>query len=76
MRGMRVLLQKNLPQGRGNQDGFRTLKESKDLVGEPQSLMRESRAPESFGSYLAMVTSITDFEPTTFAQEANQQVWR
>ena len=38
--------------------------------------MRESRAPERIGSYLAMVTSITNSEPTTFEQEADQQVWR
>ena len=51
-----------------------TLKEAKELVGEPQRLMRESRAPERFGLYLAMVTSITDFEPTNFEQATDQQV--
>jgi hypothetical protein len=29
---------------------------------------------ERFGSYLAMVMDIIDLEPTTFAQEADQQV--
>jgi hypothetical protein len=53
-----------------------TLKEAKEYVGEPQRLMRESRAPERLGSYLAMVTSIIDSKPTTFVQEADQQVWR
>jgi hypothetical protein len=38
--------------------------------------MRESRVLERFGSYLAMVTSITYSEPTTFAQVVDQQVWR
>jgi hypothetical protein len=37
-----------------------TLKEAKENVGEPKRLVRESRAPERLGSYLAMVTSITD----------------
>jgi hypothetical protein len=37
-----------------------TLKEVKENVGEPKRLLRESRAPEGLGSYLAMVTSITD----------------
>jgi hypothetical protein len=41
---------------------------AKELVGEPHRLMRERKAPERFGSYLAMVTSITYFEPTTFEQ--------
>jgi hypothetical protein len=51
-----------------------TLKEAKELVGEPQRLMRESRAPKRSGLYLAMVTSITDSEPTTFEQAVDQQV--
>jgi hypothetical protein len=53
-----------------------TLKEAKENVGEPKRLFRESRAPERLGSYLAMVTSITDSEPMTFAQAFDQQVWR
>jgi hypothetical protein len=44
-----------------------TLKEAKENVGEPKRLVKERRAPERLGSYLAMVTSITDSEPTTFA---------
>jgi hypothetical protein len=52
------------------------LKEEKEYVGEPHRLMRESNAPERFGSYLTMVTSITDSEPTTFEQATDQQVWR
>jgi hypothetical protein len=43
-----------------------TLKEAKEYVGEPHNLMRESIKPDRFGSYLAMVTSITDSKPTTF----------
>jgi len=38
--------------------------------------MRERRAPKRFGSYLAMVTRITNSEPTTFEQSTDQQVWR
>jgi hypothetical protein len=52
------------------------LKEAKEYVGDPLRLMRESRAPERFGLYLAMVTSITDSKPTTFEQVVDQQVWR
>ena len=40
------------------------MKEEKEYVGEPQRLMRESRAPERFGSHLAMVTSRSDSEAT------------
>jgi hypothetical protein len=53
-----------------------TLKEAKEYLGEPNRLMRESRAPERLRSYLAMVTSITDAEPTTFAKAVDQHVWR
>jgi hypothetical protein len=38
--------------------------------------MRDSKAPERFSSYLAMVTSITNSELTTFEHAADQQVWR
>jgi hypothetical protein len=47
-----------------------TLKEAKEYVGEPQRLMRESRAPERFGSHLAMVTSISESEATFDEQVA------
>jgi hypothetical protein len=53
-----------------------TPKEAKENVEEPKRLFRESRAPERLGSYLAMVTSITDAKPKTFAQAVDQQVWR
>jgi hypothetical protein len=33
--------------------------------------MRESRAPKRFGSYLAMVMSFTDSEPTTYEKVAD-----
>jgi hypothetical protein len=39
-----------------------TLKEAKEYVGEPQRLSRESKAPERFGSHLAMVTSRSESE--------------
>jgi hypothetical protein len=44
--------------------------------GEPKSQIRESRPPVRFGAYMALVTSITDSEPQTFAQAVDQQVWR
>jgi hypothetical protein len=44
-----------------------TLKESKENVGEPKRLFRESTTLERLGSYLEMVTSITYSEPVTFA---------
>jgi hypothetical protein len=52
-----------------------TLKEAKENVGEPKRQFRENRAPERLGSYLAMVTSITDADPQIFAQAVDKQVW-
>jgi hypothetical protein len=53
-----------------------TLKESKENIGEPKRNFRERKAPVRLGSYLAMVTSISDTEPQKFAQAVDQQVWR
>jgi hypothetical protein len=44
-----------------------TLKEAKENVGDPKSQIRESRPPVKLGAYLALVTSIRDTEPQTFA---------
>jgi hypothetical protein len=48
-----------------------TLKEAKEYVGEPQRLMRERRAPERFGSHLAMVTSKSESNATFDEQVAD-----
>jgi hypothetical protein len=53
-----------------------TLKEAKEKVGESKSQIRESRPPVRFGAYLALVTSIRDTEPQTFAQAVDHQVSR
>jgi hypothetical protein len=54
----------------------KTLKEAREKVGEPKSQIKESRPPVIFGAYFALVTSIIDTEPQTFAQSVDQQVWR
>jgi hypothetical protein len=45
-------------------------------VAEPKRPVRESRPPERFCSYMAMVTSILDSEPSSYEEAASQQVWR
>ena len=52
------------------------MKEAKENVGEPKRQLRESRPPVRLGSYLALVMSISDTEPQTFAQAVDQQVWQ
>jgi hypothetical protein len=49
-----------------------TLKEAKANVGDPKRQFRGRRAPKRIWSYLAMVTSITDEKPHTFAREVDQ----
>jgi hypothetical protein len=49
-----------------------TLKEAKENVGEPKRQFKERKSPERLGSYLDMVTSISDTEPQTFAQVVDQ----
>jgi hypothetical protein len=38
--------------------------------------VRESKPPERFCSYIAMVSSIWEFEPSTFEEATSRQVWR
>jgi hypothetical protein len=43
-------------------------------VGNSRKTVRESKAPERFCSYLVMVSSIRESEPSTFEEAADQQV--
>jgi hypothetical protein len=52
-----------------------TLKEADDFGG-PKRATRESRPPERFCAHMAMVTSITESEPSSYEEAASQQVWR
>jgi hypothetical protein len=38
--------------------------------------VRESKPPERFCSYIAMVSSIQESEPSTFEEATSRQVWR
>jgi hypothetical protein len=44
-------------------------------VGNPRQAVRESKPPERFCSYIAMVSSIRESEPSTFEEASNRQ-WR
>jgi hypothetical protein len=52
-----------------------TLKEV-ETVGNPRNSTRESRPPERFCNYVAMVTDITESEPSSYEEATTQQVWR
>ena len=50
-----------------------TLREATSVAG-PKIQVRESKPPELFCSYMALVTSIVDSEPSSYEEEANQEV--
>jgi hypothetical protein len=45
-------------------------------VGNPRQAVRESKPPERFCSYIAMVSSIRESEPSTFEEATSRQVQR
>jgi hypothetical protein len=53
-----------------------TLREAQGSVGNPRQAVRESKPPERFCSYIAMVSSIRESEPSTFEEASSRQVWR
>eukprot|EP01018_Ginkgo_biloba_P023326 Gb_30542 [translate_table: standard] len=55
---------------------LQTLKEAKEHVESPKRVVRESKAPERFCSYMALVSSISESEPSTFEEAIDQKVWR
>jgi hypothetical protein len=52
-----------------------TLREAQGLVGNPRQAVRESKPPERFCSYIAMVNSIRESEPSTFEEATGRQVY-
>ena len=50
-----------------------TLKEAKD-ASEPERIMRKSKAPDKFCSYLAAVTDVSHSEPSSFEEAVDQRV--
>jgi hypothetical protein len=45
-------------------------------VENPRQAVRESKPPKRFCSYIAMVSSIRESEPSTFEEATSRQVWR
>ena len=52
-----------------------TLRKATSVAG-PKRQVRESRPPQRFCSYMALVTSIVDSKPSSYEEAANQRVWR
>jgi hypothetical protein len=61
----------------GGRDGpEQTLRDVEEHVEAPSSTFRESRPPTRFSSYLALMSNISESEPSTFEEAADEQVWR
>ena len=52
------------------------MKETEESMGPPKREVKESKAPERFSNYMAQVTSLREFEPTTYEEASIHQVWR
>jgi hypothetical protein len=52
------------------------LREAQGSVGNPRQAVRESKPPERFCNYIAMVSSIWESECSTFEEATGRQVWR
>jgi hypothetical protein len=52
------------------------LRDAQVSVGNPKQAVRESKTPERFCSYIAMVSSIRESEPSTFEEATSRHVWR
>jgi hypothetical protein len=52
-----------------------TLREAQGSVGNPRQAVRESKPLERFCSYITMVSSIRESEPSTFEEASSRQVW-
>jgi hypothetical protein len=52
------------------------LRDAQDSVGNPKQAVRESKPPEKFCSYIMMVSSIRESEPSNFEEATSRQVWR
>jgi hypothetical protein len=52
------------------------LRDAQVSMGNPKQAVRESKPPERFCSYIAMVSSIRESEPSTFEEATSRQIWR
>jgi hypothetical protein len=49
-----------------------TFREAQGSVGNPRQEVRESKSPERFCSYIVMVSSIRESDPSTFEEDTGR----
>jgi hypothetical protein len=52
-----------------------TVQEAEKIVA-PKGTFRESKRPRRFGGYVALMSSISDAEPSSFEEADRLQVWK
>jgi hypothetical protein len=52
------------------------LREAQEYKCAPRTYVRESRAPQRFSSYMALMSELLEVEPSIFEEASRQQVWR
>jgi hypothetical protein len=46
-----------------------------EKIPTPKGTFRENKRPHRFGGYVALMSSISDVEPSSFEEEDKLQVW-
>ena len=44
--------------------------------GAPHGSLRESKRPRTYSSYVALLSNITDAEPSSFEEAVEKKVWK
>jgi hypothetical protein len=47
-----------------------------EKIAAPKGTFKESKRPQRFGGYVALISSISDVEPSSFEEANKLQVWR
>jgi hypothetical protein len=52
-----------------------TLREAQEYVGAPRTSVKESREPQRFSSYMALMRELLEAKPSIFQEASHQHVW-
>jgi hypothetical protein len=47
-----------------------------ERIASPKGTFRERKRPHRFGGYVALMSNISDAEPSSFEEEDKLQVWK
>ena len=46
------------------------------MIATPKGTFKERKRPHRFGDYVALMSNISDVEPSSFEEEDKLQVWK